>query len=99
MFSNSPVVHCSRDYYGIEAGWGNSKLNVSLTAYNLFKSGWDSAERDVNTPLYTEHRTNIGTSSHSRINLSVTYTFGYGKKVQHGNEIGEQQGASSAIIK
>ncbi|ROS83902.1 hypothetical protein EEL34_13705 [Muribaculaceae bacterium Isolate-039 (Harlan)] len=51
------------------------------------------------SPLYTEYRENIGTSSHFRINITATYTFGYGKKVQRGNEVGEQSGANSAIIK
>lgn len=36
---------------------------------------------------------------HSCINISATYTFGYGKKVQRGNEVGVQSGASSAILK
>ena len=44
-------------------------------------------------------KTIFGTNSHARLNLSVTYTFGYGKKVQRGNEVGEQSGASSAILK
>ena len=31
--------------------------------------------------------------------LSVTYTVGYGRKIRRGDEVGEQQGASSAIMK
>lgn len=48
---------------------------------------------------YNEQQTIIGTSSHPRINFTATYTFGYGKKVQRGNEVGEQSGAASAILK
>ncbi len=50
-------------------------------------------------PLYTEYKENIGTNSHPRINVTVTYTFGYGKKAQRGNEVGEQYGSNSAIMK
>jgi len=70
-----------------------------VMAANVFNKGWSSAEIVTESPLYTEYRENIGTSSHPRINITATYTFGYGKKVQHGNEVGEQSGASSAIMK
>lgn len=68
-------------------------------AANVFNKGWSSAEIVTESPLYTEYKENVGTSSHPRINVAVTYTFGYGKKVQRGNEVGEQSGASSAIMK
>ncbi len=99
MFSNSPITYKSRNSYGIAAGWANSDWNVRISAYNFCNSHWDSADISLETPLYKEHKTNLGTNSHARLNLSVTYTFGYGKKVQRGNEVGEQQGASSAILK
>lgn len=69
-------------------------------AANFFNKGWDNADTATETPLYTEYKEAIGTNSHPRINMAVTYTFGYGKKVQRGNEVGEQSGgATSAILK
>lgn len=65
----------------------------------FFNKGWRSADIVTESPLYTEFRENIGTTSYPRINVTVTYTFGYGKKVQRGNEVGEQSGANSAIMK
>lgn len=99
MFSNSPTTYRSRDTYAFAAGWANADWNIRLSAYNIFNTHWDSADLYIETPYYKEHKTNFGTNSHSRLNLSVTYTFGYGKKVQRGNEVGEQSGASSAIMK
>lgn len=99
MFSSSPRIYKSRASYGISAGWGNSDWNVRLVAFNLFNRNWDCADIWITSPLYTEHRINYGTTSHVRLNLSVTYTIGYGKKVQRGDEVGAQSGASSAIIK
>lgn len=99
MFEDSPVTYKSRDFYSISAGWANADWNIRLTANNIFNSQWDTANRYIQAPLYSEHRTTYGTNSHARLNLSVTYTFGYGKKVQRGNEVGEQSGASSAIMK
>lgn len=99
MFTSSPTTYRSRDFYALSAGWSNSDLNISLTAYNMFNSNWDTSDRYIQSPLYAEHRTTYGTNSHARLNLSVTYTFGYGKKVKRGNEVGKQSGVSSAIMK
>ena len=99
MFSSSPRTYRSRDNYGIEAGWGISEWNVTVCATNIFNSKWDVSDHYIESPLYTEHRTGYGTSYHAQLNLSVTYTFGYGKKVQRGNEVGAQQGAGSGILK
>ena len=99
MFSSSPQIYKDRNFHSLTVGWANSDWNIRVMAANVFNKGWSSAEIVTESPLYTEYRENIGTSSHPRINITATYTFGYGKKVQHGNEVGEQSGASSAIMK
>lgn len=99
MFATSPQIHKNRNFHSLTVGWANADWNIRVMAANFFNKGWSSAEIVTESPLYTEYRENIGTSSHPRINLAVTYTFGYGKKVQRGNEVGEQSGASSAIMK
>ena len=99
MFSSSPQIYKDRNFHSLTVGWANSDLNIRVMAANVFNKGWSSAEIVTESPLYTEYKENIGTSSRPRINVAVTYTFGYGKKVQRGNEVGEQSGASSAIMK
>lgn len=99
MFSSSPQIYKDRNFHSLTVGWANSDWNIRVMAANVFNKGWSSAEIVTESPLYTEYRENIGTSSHPRINITATYTFGYGKKVQRGNEVGEQSGASSAIMK
>ena len=99
MFSSSPQIYKDRNFHSLTVGWANSDWNIRVMAANVFNKGWSSAEIVTESPLYTEYKENIGTSSHPRINVAVTYTFGYGKKVQRGNEVGEQSGASSAIMK
>lgn len=96
---NRGVIYKDRDFYQILAGWSRANWNIRLSAINLFRSDWLCATNTLNTPLYSETRFNDGNNFHRRLNLSVTYTFGYGKKVQRGNEVGEQSGASSAIMK
>lgn len=99
MFTSSPQIHKDRNFHSFTVGWDNSDWNVRLMVANIFNKGWSSADIVTESPLYTEFRENIGTTSHPRINVTVTYTFGYGKKVQRGNEVGEQSGANSAIMK
>ncbi|MBD5238664.1 MAG: hypothetical protein HDS64_02675 [Bacteroidales bacterium] len=99
MFTSSPQIHKNRNFHSLTAGWANSDWNVRVMVANFFNKGWNSADIVTESPLYTEYRENIGTSSHLRINITATYTFGYGKKVQRGNEVGEQSSANSAIMK
>ena len=99
MFSSTPQIYKDRNFHSLTVGWANSDWNFRVMAANVFNKGWSSAEIVTESPLYTEYKENLGTSSHPRINVAVTYTFGYGKKVQRGNEVGEQSGAASAIIK
>lgn len=99
MFTSSPQIYKSRNFHSLTVGWANSDWNIRVMAANVLNKGWSSAEIITESPLYTEYKENLGTSSHPHINVTVTYTFGYGKKVQRGNEVGEQSGASSAIMK
>lgn len=89
----------ARDYYTLAAGWGNSSWNVRFTAYNVFNRGWDYDTTIYRGHYYSERSVEVSTYYHPRLNLSVTYTIGYGKKINRGNEVGAQQGASSAIQK
>ena len=99
MFSASPKIYKDRNFHSITVGWANSDWNIRVMAANFFNKGWSGANIITESPLYTEYRENFGTSSHPRIKISATYTFGYGKKVPRGNEVGEQSGANSAIMK
>lgn len=99
MFTASPRINKGRNFHSLTVGWANANWNLRVMAANFFNKGWDSATNTTVSPYYSERQTIIGTSSHPRINFTATYTFGYGKKVQRGNEVGEQSGATSAILK
>lgn len=99
MYQNSPVILRSHDVYTFGAGWSNADWNIRLTAFNFFNRHWDVSHLYADSQLYTESNISYGTTSHARFNLAVTYTFGYGKKARQGGEVGELQGASSAILK
>ncbi len=99
MFSTSPQINEGSNYHSVSVGWGNANWNLRISAVNFFNKGWNGATNITFSPYYSNRQTLIGTSSHSRINFTATYTFGYGKKVQRGNEVSEQSGAASAILK
>ena len=99
MLYASPEINKERNFHSMTVGWANANWNLRVSAANFFNKGWNCATNTIVSPYYNERQTIIGTSSHSRINFTATYTFGYGKKVQRGNEVGEQSGAASAILK
>lgn len=84
--------------YGIAATYALGDLKVQMWFWNWFeKEGrldgrFDSRQYSSASSVWMSTYTR-------RINLSVNYTFGYGKKVKRGNEISESGGASSAILK
>ena len=99
MDSALPQIKNIRNFHSVTVGWANANWNLRVLAANFFIKGWDGATNTTVSPYYSERQTIIGTSSHPRINFTATYTFGYSKKVQQGNEVGEQSGAASAILK
>lgn len=100
MFEASPQIHKDHNFHSLTAGWANSSWNIKLMAANVFNKGWHCSKTVLDSPLYTEYKTIVGNSLHPRINITATYAFSYGKKVNGSNEIGEQYGsASSAILK
>ena len=100
LTENSNIVIRGRDSYGLSLGWGNGMWNVNLSARNIFRRGWRSSTWDRDTPLYKEIQTYYNPSVHANLNMSVTYTIGYGKKIRRGDEIrGEGDNGPSAILK
>lgn len=88
-----PIKRKTRSQYWLMAGWGNSSWTVSAFIINPFRSHWRGDILSIDTPYYSMRNTSINVNEHRRINLTVAYTFGYGKKVQRGNDL---QGISSS---
>lgn len=86
-------------YYYLQAGWGNGKWNLRLTASRFLKTDWIYSISEINVPEYFSKTTSFGQAGHAAIALYVGYTFGYGKQIRRGNEIGATEKAESAILK
>lgn len=99
MSQSAPTLSRTRNSHRLTAGWSHSDWNIRVMVSNFLNKGWTTSRFTTQSNYYSEVRTAFGLIYHPRINLTATYTFGYGKKVQRRNEIGEQEGAASAILK
>lgn len=85
--------------YQFQAGWSHGAWNISAHAFNAFRTSWVERQESLASKFYTYSQTVFGDGSHASYNLSVTYTFGYGKKVKRDGEIGGAGSTPSAILK
>ncbi len=88
-----------RHNYWVSAGWGNSTWNLRVSAYNMFNRGWNGNTEIFESEYYSFRSVANTTQYHPRLNFSVTYTIGYGKKVNRSSEVGDQGSAGTAILK
>ena len=85
--------------YQIQLGYGKGAWRASATAYNFLHKDWETNRQTLTSQYYQLDRSEYGTAQHMRFQFSVTYTFGYGKKVQSGDEVSGSGTGSSAILK
>lgn len=97
--TNSGIISRAPSNYQIQFGWGQGAWNIKASAYNFFHTSWQDYKETLSSEYYSFDRTTFGTQHHSRYSVSVTYTIGYGKKVQRNNEISGSGTAGSAILK
>lgn len=99
LTENSNYIIRGRNFHMLSIGWGNGIWNVNLSAKNIFNKGWRSETWQKKSPLYSEYQHFYNPTAHASVSLSVTYTIGYGKKIQRGNEVSGQGSAPSAIVR
>lgn len=85
------------DWY-ITIGWSNSDWNVRADFINFTRWNWRSAKQIMRSKYYDTTEIMLNGQSHALIQLSATYTFGFGKKVNRDNEPGVSGSASSGIL-
>ena len=85
--------------YQMEIGYGKGPWRASATAYNFLRSSWESSRETLSSQYYGFDRRIYSPDLHMSFQLSISYTFGYGKKVQRGDEVSGAGTGSSAILK
>lgn len=76
--------------------WGGY---TKVSANNFLRTSWKSAHQTLDGKYYGFDRTEYSTAQHWRLTLAVSYTIGYGKKVDHSDEVGGSGTAGSAILR
>ena len=85
--------------YTAIVGWGNSSWSIQGRLTNPFRWNWHAASSETTSANYDVTKQYYNTSYHCYVLVSATYTFGFGKKVQRGNEATQQTGTLSSILK
>lgn len=88
-----------KSYYMLQAGWSDSCWNVQLRLADFAKWNWESNESIMHSQYYDKTEQTYSINDHAFAQLSVTYTFGFGKKIKHGDEASQQSGVNSGILK
>ena len=88
-----------RDYYWATIGWGNNSWNVQGLVANIFRWNHRQGSSVMHSQFYDISKQLFAQDNHAYVQLTVTYTFGFGKKVERGNEAEQQTGVSSGILK
>ncbi len=76
------------------------KIHGTCPCLSTTRSGvrYDGSWAELHTPIYSVLTTTFNGNYRRALGLSATYTFGYGKKVSRGDEVGSQSDAGSAIM-
>lgn len=84
-------------FYGLGIGWSNGDINISGAFRNVFSSARPTHNTIV-TPSYFSISDVYSPAYRRTIELSITYSFGYGKKVSRDTEDFNSGGVSSALL-
>lgn len=85
------------DWY-VTVGWSNSDWNIRADLIDFSRWNWKSARQEMRSKYYDTYQQFYDGQSHALIQISATYTFGFGKKVKRDNEPGVSGSASSGIL-
>lgn len=97
--THSGIISRTPSKYQISAGWGKGAWNVKASAFNFATTSWKTYEESLTSEYYSFDRSSFGTRHHASYTVSVTYTIGYGKKVQRSDETSGAGTAGSAILR
>lgn len=88
----------NRAIYYVSGGWANKVWNLRFVLNGFATFTWKDSTSTLHT-LYYDREQDIYGSGHFFIKLAATYTFGFGKKVQRGDESDRMRGVKSNILR
>lgn len=85
-FQMNTITRTKPDYSFL-IGWGNDNWSLYSYIMNPFRSSWEGRTEYVYSPVYSSESTLVSPGLRRQIYLSVTYTFGYGKRIDRAGEL------------
>lgn len=86
------------DWY-VTVSWYNSAWNIKANFLNFTRWNWLTQRQSMHSKYYDTQTEIYNGNSHALIQLSATYTIGFGKKVKRDNEPSVSGSAASGILK
>lgn len=86
-------------YYSLEAGCAYRGFFFSLKAKNIFSSSYLASRTWVDGDNYQQRAEAFDESYHRSFQLSVTYSFSYGKKLRQSDEVKAINQVNSSILR
>ena len=99
QYSLNDTFYRGKSSYQFKIGWRYKNWNISAAAVNIFRRSWIDQTTHLNSKYFDQYNTVYGSGSHQFVNLTASYTFGFGKKVRRGDEVQTVDAGSSAIMK
>lgn len=96
--SMNGIWHKGKSDWYVTVGWSNADWNVRGDLINFTRWNWRSGLQEMRSRYYDTTQQFYDGQSHALIQLAVTYTFGFGKKVKRDNEPGVSGSAASGIL-
>ena len=88
-----------KDYWYATVGWANDHWNVKAYIMNLTRWNWRGDYQRMRSPYYDTDRITISGTDRALMQVAVTYTFGFGKKVSDSGEPSTSTSVSSGILR
>jgi hypothetical protein len=95
----SSYIQKTPQFYTVMAGWGNGNLNVDLSVRCPFTSSYRYTNLEMPLGNKSTVTKKFATAYHRSVQLTLSYSFSYGKKLQRGNEGKASSGVGSGILK
>ncbi len=86
-------------YWYIGASYAYKDLFIDVKFNNPFVKSYINSWSDINTDNYSRNYKSYSPACHQHVRVTLTYSFGYGKKLNRQNEVGEVSGGQSIILK
>lgn len=99
QYSLNETFYRGKSSYQLKLGWRNNNWNISVSAVNIFRKNWIDRTSSLTSKYFDQYNTVFNSRSHRYVNITASYTFGFGKKINRGNEVQTVTSSGSAILK